>query len=205
VFLSDFVSVLNRTSSFYLTEHAVTDAVGRLTSRETKLAYATELLEAERSTFAIPNEALPVLAEMLVEPSSRGDVVKSLYGFGYANPSIDWAGTGLTITMERVFGDEGGSCLAALVPAAWPVELWSSDSDLTDEGRVYYHWVSAKLPTVKADAWDVPMKWVLLSSEIYGTLHWGGHVVSIFRGEVELERELQLDALIEASALLEQK
>lgn len=193
--LSDFVSTLNRSSGLFCGEEDASEALRSLTSREFMLGYAAELLNAERSTFAIPAEAIPTLAEMLVQPASRHAVVESLYGFGYARSSIDWAGTGITITMERVFADNGGTCHAVLVPAAWSTALWSSDSDLTEEGRVHHHWVAATLPSMPADSWDVPMMWVLLSSEIYGTLHWGGHTVSIYRGEVRLEEEPQFRAL----------
>lgn len=187
--LSDFVSRFNRESGFGGDHPAALEALGRLTSPECKREYALKLLELERSTFAIPDDALPALADMLVEPTAREACLKAIYGFGYARPEIDWAGTGITLVMDRVFGDRGGECFAVAVPAAWSLDAWSSDSDLTEDGRVYHHWVAATLPSIPADSWDVPFRWALLSSEMSGTFRWGGHVVSIYRGEVTLSEE----------------
>lgn len=189
--LSDFVSRLNRASGFGGDHPSVPEVLERLTSRGFKRNYALQLLALERSTFAIPDDAMPALADMLVDPTTRDACLHALYGFGYARPEIDWAGTGITLTMERVFGDRGGECFAVAIPAAWSLDAWSSDSDLTEEGRVYHHWVSATLPSLPADSWDVPFQWALLSSEMYGTFHWGGHVVSIYRGDVTLTEEPQ--------------
>jgi hypothetical protein len=190
--LAELAQSLNRTSGLYLGGDVLGDALLELSGPLAKAAYAAKLLAEESRTFAIPADAIAGLATRLADPATREGVVADLYGFGYADPAINWAGTGVTITMDRVFADrDGGELVVVAVPAGWSVDLWSSDSDLTDKGRSYYHWVAASLPSVPADSYEEPMQFVLLSSEIYGTLRWGGHRLSIFRGEVSIDVESQ--------------
>jgi hypothetical protein len=190
--LADLTLYLNRTSGFYLDEASFQEALVSLSGPAAKIAYAEKLLNEESRIFAIPPAEIPSLAARLADPATRKGIVEDLYGFGYADPAINWAGTGITITMDRVFADSSrGEVHVVAVPAEWSVDLWSSDSDLTEDGRVYSHWIAATLPTAPADSYAEPMQFVLLSSELNGNLSWGGHRLSIYRDEVTIDVESQ--------------
>lgn len=191
--LSGLALALNARSGLFANDDTLAEAQAKLTGPAAKTAYAEKLLVDATSLFAIPAEAIPGLAARLADPATRDGVVADLYGFGYADPAIDWAGTGITLVMDRVFADraENGKLHVVAIPAGWSVDLWSSDSDLTEDGRVYSHWVAASLPTAPADSYDEPMQFVLLSSEVSGTLRWGGHELSLYCGEVDITAERQ--------------
>jgi hypothetical protein len=183
--LIDLANILNKGHFGHEDAHTV------LSSLESKTAFAVCQVQAEQSVFAVPDNEVHSLAAKFADPITRKDAIKALGAFGF-QPGIDWAGTSISIQLANVFADEeaDGETFVVTIPQHWSCDLWGSDRDLTDEGYVYSHWVSSTLPSVMADDEDeTPTKHVLLSNKVYGTLFWGGIVISLYRGEVQMEAE----------------
>ena len=183
--LIDLANILNKGHYGHEDAHTV------LSSLESKTAFAVCQVQVEQSVFAVPDSEVHSLAAKFADTATRASAVKALGAFGY-QPGIDWAGTGISIQLANVFADEeaDGETFVMTIPQHWSCDLWGSDRDLTDEGYEYSHWVYSTLPSITADSFDeIPTKHVLLSNKVYGTLFWGGNVISLYRGEVCIEAE----------------
>lgn len=177
------------------------EALNKLTSMESKTAFAVEKVKLEQAVFAVPDSEVHNLAAQFAHPDTRAEALKALGGFGY-QPGIQWAGTSISIQLANVFADEevDGATFVVTVPEYWSCDLWGSDRDLGEDGYEYSHWVSSTLPSIDADTrCQTPTKHVLLSNKISGTLYWGGQVIDLYRGEVSVSQDRNtLSDLIDA-------
>lgn len=181
--------------TWWITDEMAGEILTELTKPETKKQYALKLAKDAQSIYAIPESELTAVAEGLSDPSTRRSTEHMLSRFGYADPNTEWAGTGYSIIMDRVYAENEplAECHIVAIPAQWSKDLWHGERDLTEDGYQYSHWVYAELPSITIWDLDTPVSCVLVSEDIYGTLYWGSNVVSLYRGEVTIRESAITD------------
>jgi hypothetical protein len=168
-----------------------------LTSTAQKIAYATELLRDAQQIYQIPEADIAGLAAEFADPAKRRTAESMLSRYPFTNPATTWAGTGYSIIMDRVFAEDDGTTHVVAVPANWSLDLWHSDRDLGEDGYTYHHWVYATLPSIAALDSSQPVRYVLVSDCIYGSLYWGGKHIQLYRGEITVAADPSSTATLE--------
>lgn len=155
-----------------------------LTSTAYKQSYARRLISDIRQLYVIPDSDVDAIVAGLADPSTRRATEHAFGKYPFRNPATQWAATGYSLVMDRIFAEDSGSTYVVAVPAQWSLDLWHSERDLGDDGYSYQHWVYATLPaTYDYDRPD-PVAYALVSDDVYGTLHWGGSMIRLYRGEI---------------------
>lgn len=188
--------------TWYAVAPLPTGVEAELASPHAKKKFARTLLEQVCDLFNIEH-CLDELADMFADPATRRAATSRMFECGY-KPGIDFAGVGIGTTMDDVYADNGhGYCRAVVIPEAWPTDLWNSDRDHTDDGIEYRHWVAATLPAAHlytdSDG-DGGYKAVLLSDKLYGTLCWGGYLITLAAGHVTMRKTFHADVLDKVAA-----
>lgn len=175
----------------YLTDERIDEIKAELTSSEAKYRFARALLEDAATLYSISDQDLDDLARQFVDPSTRRDAECSMTRFPFKDPKTEWAAHGYSLVMDRIYAedDPNADVHVVAVPAHWSLDLWHHDRDLCDDGYHYQRWVYATLPHIVDHDREVPMAYVLISEDVYGTLHWGDQIVSLYRGEVTISQD----------------
>lgn len=181
---------------------AASDALEQLTSHNAKVEFARTLLRDARKFFVIDDGTEARLAAMLADPAARRRAEQELHSCPYRDSKTDWIGTGYSLIMDAVFAEDEplAECHIVAIPHQWSSTLWHGERDLTDDGYRYYRWPYAELPYIEMHDQDEPIKLVMISENISGTLTWGGSNLSLYRGEITVRPNWAGNAILDALA-----